>query len=169
MISKIYFDMDGVLADFDGFVKNQLGMEYSAENKHWLPSDDEMWEKARKTSHFYYQLNLMDGAKEMFDMVFEKYGSQCEILTGIPKPKRGLLTASEDKIAWVKKFLSSDIVVNVVYKEQKPQFCTGKDCILIDDTKRNITEWEQSGGTGILHTSPENTIQVLKNMHILKE
>lgn len=167
MLNKIYFDMDGVLADFDDFVKNQLGMEYSAEQRHWLPNDDEMWEKARNTSHFYYQLKLMDGAKELFDMVFGKYGSQCEILTGIPKPKRGLTTAKEDKIAWVRQYLSSDIVVNVVYKEEKPQFCTGKDCILIDDTQRNITEWEQSGGTGILHVSPENTIQLLKEMHIL--
>lgn len=30
MVHKIYFDLDGVLADFDGFVKHQLGMEYSS-------------------------------------------------------------------------------------------------------------------------------------------
>lgn len=167
MIDKIYFDMDGVLADFDGFVKHQLGMAYSAGEKHWLPSDDEMWERARNTSHFYYQLNIMDGAKKMFDMVFQKYGSQCEILTGIPKPKRGLLTASEDKTAWAREFLSPDITVNIVFKEQKPQFCKGKNSILIDDTERNIAEWEQSGGTGILHTSPEDTVRRLKELHLL--
>lgn len=32
----------------------------------------------------------MPGAKEMFDAVYGKYGDRCEILTGIPKPKRGI-------------------------------------------------------------------------------
>ena len=166
-VSKIYFDMDGVLADFDGYVKNQLGMEYSAEQKCWLPDQDAMWAKAKEVPHFYDQLSLMEGAKAMFDAVYGKYGKQCEILTGIPKPKRGLTTAGEDKIAWMRRMLSADIVVNLVFKEQKPQFCTGKGCILIDDTERNIREWEQSGGTGILHTSPEKTMQMLRKMDVL--
>ena len=167
-MTKIYFDMDGVLADFDAFVRESLNMEYSPEKKCWLPSDDEMWARAKEVSHFYYQLPLMKGAKEMFDLIFQKYGSQCEILTGIPKPKRGLVTAKEDKIQWVRKWLSSEIVVNVVYKEQKPQFCTGKDCILIDDTERNVKEWQSSGGTGIQHFSPEQTIASLKEIGILE-
>jgi hypothetical protein len=57
--------------------------------------------------------------------------------------------------------------VNIVFKEQKPEFCTGKDCILIDDYSKNIEAWEEMGGTGILYTSAEETLAVLKEMGVL--
>ncbi|MBQ9870375.1 MAG: hypothetical protein IJM27_00455 [Eubacterium sp.] len=31
---------------------------------------------------------------------------------------------------------------------EKPQYCSGKDCILIDDYSVNIEAWEAMGGTG---------------------
>ena len=100
-------------------------------------------------------------------MIYGKYKDRCEILTGIPKPKRGIPTAGEDKIKWMRRMLSEDIVVNIVIREQKPEFCTGKDCILIDDLERNIKEWEAEGGTGIRHVSPEETLRQLKEMGLL--
>ena len=47
-------------------------------------------------------------------------------------------------------------------QEQKPEFCTEKNCILIDDFKKNIEAWESFGGTGIHHTSAEETISKLR-------
>ena len=35
------------------------------------------------------------GAKELFDSLREKYGDKCEILTGIPRKERGIVTAEE--------------------------------------------------------------------------
>ena len=117
--------------------------------------------------NFYAKLPLMPGAKEMFDLISGKYAGRCEILTGIPKPKRGIKDAGEDKTDWVHRLLSEDRPVHIVYKEEKTQYCTGRDCILIDDLKRNIDAWNEMGGTGILHTSPESTIDRLKSMGIL--
>ena len=168
IIKKIYFDMDGVLADFDRGIREFCGMDPVSQDYGWEPgADAEMWGKASKIPHFYDRLELMPGAKEMFDAVYGKYGDRCEILTGIPKPHRGMIGSAEDKTAWVRRLLSRDIVVHTVFKEQKPQFCTGKDCILIDDLKRNIDAWEEAGGTGILHRSSFGTIRVLKDMSIL--
>ena len=39
--------------------------------------------------------------------------------------------------------LSPDVKVNIVLREEKPQYCSGKDCILIDDMEKNIQEWEE--------------------------
>ena len=92
-IKKIYFDMDSVLADFERGVRELCRMEPPSQNdKHRNPADDdEMWRRIKQHEHFYDELELMPGAKEMFDAIYEKYGDKCEILTGIPKAKRGII------------------------------------------------------------------------------
>jgi hypothetical protein len=169
IVEKIYFDMDGVLADFERGVKEICGVIPPSQNaKHHKPGeDDEMWERIKETKHFYDYLELMPRAKEMFDAVYDKFGDRCEILTGIPKPKRGIANAGEDKTIWVRRLLSKDIVINIVQREEKPQYCKGKGCILIDDMQRNIRDWIAEGGTGIIHTSAEDTLNQLKQLGVL--
>jgi len=164
MIKKIYFDMDGVLADFDRGVEELAGFSKLDQSDASAGQDDAMWEAIRAVPHFYDKLELMPGAREMFDYIYSNYGDRCEILTGIPKPKRGIATAGEDKIAWMHRVLAAGIKVNVVYKEEKKSFCKGEDCILIDDLERNIDEWKSNGGTGILHKSSEETLRIIKNL-----
>ena len=165
----IYLDMDGVLADFERGVKELCGREPLSQNgKRRDPKqDDLMWERIRKTDHFYDRLEPMPGAKEMFDAVFGAYGDRCEILTGIPKEKRGIVTAAEDTVSWMKRILSDQIKVNICYRAEKILKCTGPGTILIDDLKKNIDEWQAAGGTGILHRSAEETMKELKNLGIL--
>ena len=167
-VEKIYFDMDGVLADFNLGVKEICDMEALDQNlKHRSEEyDDEMWRRVKLAGHFYDYLELLPGAKELFDYVYGKYGDKCEILSGIPKPRRGIETASEDKISWVRRLLSKDIKVNIVFREEKPQYCYGKGCILIDDYKKNIREWEEMGGTGVLNENAVKTLEKLKEMGI---
>ena len=168
-IEKVYLDMDGVLADFERGVKVICGLMPPSQNaKHRKPGeDDEMWEAIKACPHFYDQLELMPGAKKMFDALYEKYGDKCEILTGIPKPKRGIVHAAEDKKIWVKRLLSQDVVVNIVFREEKPQYCHGEGCILIDDMERNIRDWKSFGGTGILNISADDTMEQLGRLGIL--
>ena len=166
-IEKIYFDMDGVLADFDRGVRELCGMEALDQGTRTPEQDGIMWEAIRKIDHFYDRLELMPGAKEMFDAVYVKYGDRCEILTGIPKEKRGIVTAAEDKISWMKRILSDRIKVNICYRAEKILKCTGPETVLIDDLKKNIDEWQGKDGTGILHISAEETMKELKNLGIL--
>ena len=84
-VKKIYFDMDGVLADFERGVREICCLEpipQDAKNND-SQAEVEMWEAIRKAGNFYDRLELMPGAKEMFDAVYGKYGDKCEILTGI--------------------------------------------------------------------------------------
>jgi hypothetical protein len=167
-VKKIYFDLDGVMANFEKGVHDMCGMDpFSHEDEPFTGFDDEMWDKIRDVGHFYDKLELMPGALDLFNDLYAKYGDKCEILSGIPKPRRGITTAGEDKINWVHRMLNKDIVVNIVYKEEKPQYCTGRDCILIDDLPANIRAWEDMGGTGIINSGADDTRQTLVEMGIL--
>ncbi len=166
-IEKIYFDMDGVLADFDRGVRELCGMEAQDQGMRSPAMDDLMWEEIKKIDHFYDRLDLMPGAKEMFDAVYGVYGDRCEILTGIRKEKRGIVTAAEDKISWMKRILSDKVKVNICYRAEKIDRCTGPETVLIDDLKKNIDEWQEAGGTGILHVSAEETMKEMKKLGIL--
>lgn len=162
MIEKIYFDMDGVLADFDRGIRELCGLEFSTvQGKRTEEEDNLMWEEIKKIDNFYDKLEPLPGSVEMFQKIYAKYGDKCEILTGIPKPRRGITTAGEDKIAWVRRLLSKDIKVNIVYRAEKKNYCKGENYILIDDLDKNILEWKECGGTGILHTDAAKTTQMV--------
>lgn len=164
-IKKLYLDMDGVLADFERGVLELAGMAPTPLNgKRDAGYDDRMWAAIRKVDHFYGRLEPMPGAKAMFDALRARYGAACEILTGIPKPRRGIAHAAEDKLEWVRRVLSPDVAVNVVLREQKPEFCAGPDCVLLDDSARNVRDWERAGGTGVLFTGAEAAVEALARL-----
>ena len=166
--TMIYLDMDGVLADFDRGVMELCHMKLVSQNEaRSVEQDDMMWDEIRKIEHFYDRLELMPGAKEMFDLIYGTYGDHCEILTGVPKPERGIVTAGEDKIRWMRRNLSDTIKVNIVLRREKMLSCTGPETVLIDDREGTIREWREAGGTGILHVSAEKTLKEMKELGLL--
>lgn len=168
-VSRIYLDMDGVLADFEKGVQDLCHMEPLSQNgKRRSPKqDDLMWDAIRKTGHFYDRLELMPGAKELFGLLYGKYGTRCEILTGIPRKERGVATAEQDKRNWTRRMLSDTIKVHTVNRKEKQLYCTGPETVLIDDREKTILEWQALGGTGILHTDAESTLEQLKALGLL--
>lgn len=167
VVRNIYFDMDSVLADFFRGLRELCGIEPIPQEYATKEYDDNMWESIRNVGNYYDKLELMPGAKKLFDAVYSKYGDKCEILTAVPKPKRNIPEAGDDKKKWVKRLLSDKVKVNIVTREEKPGYCKGKDSILIDDLPGNIEEWEKNGGTGILFTDAENTLNVLRELGVL--
>ena len=167
-IDRIFFDMDGVLADFARGVRELAGVPgFSDLEKHTKEEDDAMWEKVRGVEHFYLRLDPIAGSLEMLGKVNAAYPGKCEILTGIPKPERGIVTSAEDKVAWTRRILSDKVKVNTVARKDKKLFCTGPDSILVDDLEKNITEWKAAGGTGILFRNAEQAMEeILKYAEI---
>ena len=159
----VYFDMDGVLADFDRGVRELCGRKPNVQGISGPKADDEMWEAVSRVEHFYDRLEPIPGAIGLFQKVLKTPGIRCEILSGIPKPHHHVPTAGEDKIRWARRLLSETVKVNIVYREQKPEYCSGPGSVLIDDYEKNIGEWQQMGGTGLLFKSvAEMTLELEK-------
>ena len=60
--------MDGGLADFDRGIVELCGLEPHDQNGVVNQADDgTMWAKVKEAGHYYDKLELMPGAKEMFD------------------------------------------------------------------------------------------------------
>lgn len=166
-IERIYFDMDGVLANFQGGLVKLCGIAPIDQAHKTREDDDRMFAAMREIDHFYSKLDPLEGAVELFHAVYDKYDDRCEILTGIPKLWRGIEHAAEDKTKWAHRIFSPDVKVNAVIRKEKILFVKGKGSVLIDDFVVNIKEWEREGGTGILHRNPEATLRRLKNLGIL--
>ena len=65
---KIFLDMDGVLVDFWTRAKAVCGIAD--------PDSDTMWAALNKIPHYFNTLDIMDGAKALFDRLYEKYGDR---------------------------------------------------------------------------------------------
>ena len=166
-VAKIYFDMDGVLADFDRGVVELCGLEPSDQAIRDEEKTNELYAAMRRFDHFYDELKPIPGAIELFEELYKKYGNKCEILSGIPKPKRGIINAGTDKIHWCERLLPEGVKANIVFREEKHQYCIGKEAILIDDLQTNIDEWEAAGGTGIWFESVACTREKLRELGVL--
>lgn len=166
-IDCIYFDMDGVLVDFNRGQEEILKIDIVHQD-HKKPGDDDLlFSKMREYDHYYLMLKPIEGSLSLFNKVYEKYGGKCRILTGVPKANRGIINASSDKKAWVEKYLSKEIIVNTVLRKEKVQFVKGRGSILIDDFSKNIKEWREAGGTGIRFISAKETEEELIKLGIL--
>ena len=163
----IYFDMDGVLADFDNGVRELCHMEPMQQTKSTPEDHDRLYEAIRQVENFYAKLKPIEEGLQLLKKVYAKYGSRCAVLTGIPKPSRGLPTAAEQKVQWIADYVSPDIQVHTVLRKEKVQFCSGSSCILIDDFIANIRQWQKYGGTGILYKNAAETEAKLKKLGIL--
>ena len=162
---KIYFDMDGVLANFNKGVIDLLHLKPINQSDPFdYKKTNALYAKMRTVDHYYNMLEPIQEAVDLLLELYEKYGDDVQILTAIPKPHRGIITASEDKINWTKRLISDKIKINICYRAEKANFCTGADCILIDDYDKNIREWEALGGTGILYTNIEDVKNALNKV-----
>lgn len=163
-ITHIYLDMDGVLADFDRGIRELCHMKPVDQDKSTEEQNDALWTAVRQVPHFYDRLEPIPGAVEMFQKLRDKYGDRVQILTGIPKPRRHIENSGEDKIKWVRRLLSEDVPVHIVYREEKLRYCKGPRDILIDDYAKNIREWrkEPQNGTGILFESSKKILKIFK-------
>ena len=161
-IKKIYFDMDCVLADFKKGVNELCGIPVPEQGKATDAEDDKMWDAIKAVDHFYDRLDPMPGAVEMFQELSSRY--ECAILSAPPKPKRGILTAKDDKISWVRRILSDTMEINIVPKEEKQLKAEGPEYVLIDDMPKNIEAWGKAGGTGIRFESPEQVLAKIREL-----
>ena len=163
MTVNLFCDMDGVICDLDRKIQEVFGTDYAAiQNKNYL------WSKLGDIDHLFLNLEPMPHYRTLFNYLksLEQIGSiHLEILTSLPYSTNKLVTAKQDKIDWVRKYLDPDIVVNtVVGGAKKRNFVKHPTDILLDDMPRNIDAWNNAGGTGILFKNNADAISRIGNI-----
>lgn len=153
-------DLDGVMANYSKRWRDLGGHEDDKGSK-------KAWRfKQPQFEHFYRHLELMPDAMELWHYVtkvcHEGLAEGPEILSAKSNFQS---TSYADKIWWCEHHLhiSGPRVVIVDYPNHKAKLVhKDRQDILIDDTAKNISEWQNAGGVGILHHTAKKTIAALE-------
>lgn len=155
-ITKIYLDMDGVIADFNKRYKERYKME---------PREAE---KSKEFDKFFDQfiadrefatLNLMPDAMLLINFL-RSLKVPTEILSSTASEKRDGAIRPQ-KLEWLKTNQIEFHPILVPGKRHKKDY-SNANSVLIDDTSVNIDQWRREGGIGILHSDALTTINILK-------
>ena len=156
----IYLDLDGVLANFEGWSADVIGPDW----KHEINEVPE-WGRYKEYPRLYRDLPPMDGAREFYEQCVRYTGdrNQVEILTALPnRARHHFPEAALDKTEWSSKYIHKNVRVHFgpMAKDKQLHVRCCLD-VLIDDMQINIDQWKQAGGIGILHTSNEESLKQL--------
>lgn len=157
----IYFDLDGLFADFFSVAARILGRPYTE------VSPEEAWGVLSQVPHLFRNLPLLDRSREMLDAVAH-HGNRVAILTAKPRPTGFLVTAEADKRAWVAEIISPTLrVVTIEGGVNKRQFAH-PFAVLVDDLQRNLDHWKEGGGIPVLHTDVDSTLAQLRALGLAR-
>jgi 5'(3')-deoxyribonucleotidase len=146
--SKIYVDMDGVLADFF----TEWGKLMGKENWRDIGIDQipAALEKIKQTENFWLDLPLTKNAENLLSIIKNVKGSYNICSSPLP----GDPNSEPHKREWIKKNLSFFPPEEIIITHNKTKWATqadGTPNILIDDYGKNIQAWEAAGGIGFKH------------------
>jgi hypothetical protein len=147
--------MDGVIADFEKRYKELYHMAPREAEKH--KKFDKFFDEFIATQQFA-SLDLMPGSEEGLEYL-RKANVLTQMLTSSASEKRHD-DISRQKMLWLEKHGITFYPIIVPGKRLKQNYA-GPDCILIDDTEINITQWTAKGGIGILHKDWHTTMAIL--------
>jgi len=150
----IYFDMDGVLADFEaGFLK-VAGVDLSLLGP-GVFADKETKDKIFAHPTFFLDLPVFPGAKSMvaYAMGFD---ADVQVLTATGYSNEARVAAQKHE--WIRRNFPEISEVHTVPKSDMKAKFAWPDVILIDDRlEKSIIPFREKGGIGIHHTSPADT------------
>jgi len=156
--TKIYLDMDGVIADFNKRYRELHNTSPS--------SDDARKRFGQRFGAFiqnkeFQNLDLMPDATLLMNYL-NGCGVPVEILSSTARPVSNA-EISRQKEIWLGKHNINYPANFVPGKSLKYKFAD-ENSIIIDDTPSVIEDWNKAGGTGILHTDALTTISILDTL-----
>ena len=157
--TKIYLDMDGVLADFFAEYAKLAGV--TTGNYRDIPpaAQDPALDKMIGTD-FFLRLPKFPTADGLVNLVL-KYTKNYGICSS---PLRGDHANSEKwKREWIKKNLQPqpNMIFITSTKEKYAVNSDGSPNILIDDRGTNIANWRAKGGIGIKYQADEDSLDLV--------
>lgn len=154
----VYFDLDGVLADFDGHYTHLMGSPWMARNQ---ANDQKKWKNLEAHPTFFLDLPWMPGAYWMYQAVVASSKFHVGILSAASRHFPGSM---EQKHEWCKRNTPEVWAIHRIIVERakdKAQHVHPK-AILVDDLQENIDNWRTVGGYGIHFTSAEQSLRELR-------
>lgn len=154
-IKKVFFDMDGVLCNYDKRYKELYGELNSSERQF-----KETWPEFVLSKQFL-SFEWMPGGQALLNFV-EQYPVKIEILSSTG----GINFYDEIREQKEQWLIDNNINyrANIVPgKKYKSMFAVAEN-VLIDDTKSVIDDFNNAGGVGILHRNMEETLFFLKKI-----
>lgn len=152
----IYVDLDGVLVDFDGALRERFGFGWDGTPRRKVWSAIMHYNDT--VQPWFYSLPMYEDALVLWEFVNTEFDT-VEILSASgtsPKDAQG------QKRAWIGDNLGYDVTANIVVSgSEKAEFAT-PNTVLIDDRKKVLNPFINAGGIGVLHTSAADTIKQLK-------
>ena len=154
MNTRLYIDLDGVMADFDKYFLQEFGVESQKLD------DPTLWKWINGHGNFFRNLPPCEGALEFFRSVEHLNPT---ILTACPKTNYA--TAAVQKRQWVYEHLSKDVtVIPMLGGKNKCLFMHNQGDVLIDDFEKNCIPWREHGGIAIQHTDFAVTSKIVKDI-----
>ena len=145
---KVNVDMDGVLTDWDGAVKELTGEILDLND----PKD--------KKDRVYKAIDAA-GPRFWSDMKWLPDSVGGKALWTILKPFSPILLSSPGQFLYAeqgkKEWVSKNMPGTVLFLDPDKFKYAERDSVLIDDMEKNISAWQGSGGIGILHKNTEST------------
>lgn len=177
-----FWDLDGVLADFDqhmdrlwperpSVVTNARTEHLTEDARHTKRAT---YDRLAACDGFYAQLPWVPGMREVWTAFQQQVAPQHSwVLSAVPsfrhRPDAEVLMvrSTAEKQRWVAAELAPHVAPErsliVRGSEQKIRHVTPVG-VLIDDRPENIADWEQHGGIGVLHESPEATLREIRRL-----
>lgn len=151
-LRTVYFDLDGVLADFRQGVIDATGQPPEAFDA------DTLWQRIAAVPDFFVGLAVLEEGRTLLGMAMDTH--RVAILTALPRAST-YPDAAHEKRRWTIQHFGALPFFAVQYARQKADYATPSD-ILIDDNAENIRRWKKAGGIGILHRSFNETVAALR-------
>ena len=168
-ITRIYLDMDGVIAGFDDQFKkyNKEGYDFKEFIREY--GANKAWDIINKGKEdFWAGMGWNPGGKQLYDSVVklaDEKGFEVWILSSPGLDPNG--DAKRGKNKWLDKYtnIPQD---RRVFKQAKDKHTEAKPgYMLIDDMGKNVSEFINAGGTGIKN-NPEDSAEAIKKLYKFK-
>lgn len=168
MIKTLFLDMDGVLADFDGFYEKRFG--YAPRDSRAFKCWKENW-KIWMEEESFQKLPMLRGAMDIISaatgLVYDGKVKSLEILSSTAN-EESFLSASMQKTRWIKDrglFPVFDSINFVKDWKIKVNYIESSSDVIIDDNYKLVRGFRMNGANAIFHNgNHEDVIWQLREL-----
>jgi phosphoglycolate phosphatase-like HAD superfamily hydrolase len=157
----VYFDMDGVLANFERRWTELYGEP--PQHTRAVKRFSSKWENFVLSRQFE-SLDFFPGAHEVYNFVRDSGRALSIQILSSSGGEIFYDEVREQKINWLRNSRMQFAEVNIVPGRRLKKNYATANSILIDDTPDVIEDFNNAGGIGILHRDSQETISILKEI-----